>query len=295
MKILITGAAGQLGTELCRQLEAGGSALGPLGERARLATVIPVDIDDADLTCRKQAASLLRHHAPEVVINCAAFTNVNAAETQRDAAFAVNALAPRNLAMACEEVGAKLIHLSTDYVFGGAEGPPFTEADLPGPVSVYGATKLLGEEYVRAFCSRWFIVRTSWLYGRNGNNFVKTMLRLADEKGALTVVDDQRGNPTNAEDLAHHLLKLTPTKEYGLYHCTGTGICSWYDFAVAIMELSGRQVPVTPCKSDDYPSPAKRPANSALEHTMLRATVGDEMRPWREALAHYLSEMKEQL
>ena len=291
MKILITGAAGQLGTELCRQLESCKSALGPLPERLSFASTSAVDIADADLTDRKQAATLLRRTAPEVVINCAAYTNVDGAETDIDAAFAANALAPRNLAMACEEVGAKLIHVSTDYVFSGEGTKPFTEADIPAPQSVYGATKLLGEEYVRSFCSKWFIVRTSWLYGRKGGNFVKTMLKLADEKDELTVVDDQRGNPTNAEDLAHHLLKLAPTKEYGLYHCTGQGTCSWYDFACEIMRLAGKTTTVKPVSSEQYQRPAKRPANSALSHSMMRATVGDEMRPWQQALQAYIEEL----
>lgn len=292
MKILITGAKGQLGRELCRQMQAGGSALGPLPERLDLATVIPVDIEEADLTARKEVATLVRRYAPDVVINCAAFTDVNGAESRRDEAFAANALAPRNLAMACREAEASLIHLSTDYVFGGEGTRPFTEADLPAPASVYGTTKLLGEQYVQYFCNKWFVVRTSWLYGHGGNNFVNTILRLADEKDEIRVVNDQQGNPTNAEDLAHHLLKLVPTKEYGLYHCTGSGVCTWYDLASEIVRLSGKKAKVLPCASDEFPSPAKRPANSALEHGMLRATVGDAMRPWQEALADYISELK---
>ncbi|MDL2293583.1 dTDP-4-dehydrorhamnose reductase [Ruminococcaceae bacterium OttesenSCG-928-D13] len=297
MKILITGAAGQLGKELCVQLEQGGSALGPLPERLQSATVIPVDIADADLTDRRQAAALVRRHAPDAVIHCAAYTNVDGAETDPDTAFAVNALAPRNMAMACEEAGAKLIHLSTDYVFNGTGTRPFTEGDLPAPQSVYGSTKLLGEQYVRAFCTRWFIVRTSWLYGRYGNNFVRTMLRLSAERDELTVVNDQHGNPTSAVDLAHHLLKLTPTKEYGLYHCTGNGTCTWYDFTCEIMQQAGRATKITPVSSAAYAAKAgkpvaNRPANSALEHTMLRATVGDEMRPWKEALAEFIEAEK---
>lgn len=296
MKLLITGANGQLGTELRRQLAAGGSALGPLPERLEYATITTVDIEDADLTDRKQAATLIRRHAPEAVINCAAFTAVDAAESERDAAFAANALAPRNLALACEEVGAKLIHLSTDYVFDGSAAEPYAETARPNPATVYGATKLLGEEYVRQFCTRWFIMRTSWLYGRNGNNFVKTMLRLADERDSISVVDDQHGNPTNAEDLAHHLLQLVPTKHYGLYHCTGKGTCSWYQFTQEIMRLAGKTVGINPCTTDEYTkmlgrSQAARPANSSLEHTMLRLSIGDNMRPWQDALAAYITEL----
>lgn len=291
MKILITGGAGQLGTELQRQIAAGASALGALPAALADVAVTAVDLPDADLTSLPQTRALLAAHHPDVVINCAAFTNVDACESQPDTAFGGNALAARNLAIACEEKGAKLIHLSTDYVFSGTATKPVSEAALPCPQSVYGSTKLLGEQYVQNFCSRWFIVRTSWLYGRNGNNFVKTMLRLAKEKGQLKVVNDQLGNPTNAEDLAHHLLLLTLTEEYGLYHCTGQGICSWYDFAAEIVRLSGIDAQVHPVSSDEFPSPTKRPAYSALDHSMLRATVGDAMRPWKEALADYMQDV----
>ncbi|MDL2252489.1 dTDP-4-dehydrorhamnose reductase [Ruminococcaceae bacterium OttesenSCG-928-I18] len=298
MRILITGANGQLGTELVRQLESGKSALGDIPKVLQGAVVAAVDIEDGDLTKLRVVQGLLAEHTPDVVINCAAFTNVDKCETERDTAFAANALAPRNLAIACEAAGAKLIHISTDYVFNGQGEIPFSEADLPAPRSVYGATKRLGEEYVRAFCSRWFIVRTAWLYGRQGGNFVKTILRVAKEKGELQVVNDQRGNPTNAEDLAHHLLLLAPTEEYGIYHGTGNGICSWYDFASEIVRLSGIKAQVKPCSTDEFYQQAKRqaerPAYSALDHSMLRATVGDHMRPWREALAPYIEEMIQQ-
>lgn len=293
VEILITGAAGQLGTELQRQLKNGGSALGALPEALREAAVTPVDIADADLTSLHEAKTLVKRVAPDVVLNCAAFTNVDLCETEPDKAFAVNALAARNLAMACEQTGAALLHVSTDYVFSGTGDRPFCETDQPAPQSVYGATKLLGEEMVRGFCSRWFILRTAWLYGLEGSNFVKTILRLAREHGQVKVVNDQLGNPTNAEDLAHHMLRLAASEEYGLYHCTGGGVCSWYDFAKEIVRLAGLDVPVNPCTTEEFPRPAKRPAYSALEHTMLRLGPGDAMRPWQEALADYMSKLKE--
>lgn len=295
MKILITGAKGQLGTELQRQLREGGSALGPLPQRLHLASIIPVDIEDGDLTDRHETAGILRRYAPDAVIHCAAYTNVDACEDHFDDAFAVNAIAARNVAMGCEEIGAKMLHVSTDYVFSGQGDSPVSEASSTAPQSAYGRTKLLGEEYVKSLCSRWFIVRTSWLYGRTGNNFVRTIVRVAKEKGALKVVNDQLGNPTNAEDLAHHILSLATTKEFGLYHCTGNGICSWYDFAAEIVRLWGINATVTPCTTEEYASPTKRPAYSALDHTMLRTTIGDNMRPWQEALAHFHSEMKNEL
>ena len=163
---------------------------------------------------------------------------------------------------------------------------------MTAPYSVYGKTKLKGEEYVREFSSKYYIVRTAWLYGYVGKNFVYTMMRLGDEKEELTVVNDQKGNPTHANDLAHHILKLIDTEEYGVYHCTGKGECTWYDFASLIMELSGRNCKVTPVTSDQYKTPAKRPEYSSLDNMMLRCTVGDEMRDWKEALKSFMSNVE---
>jgi len=205
-------------------------------------------------------------------------------EENSDLAFSVNALGARNLAICSEELGAKLIHVSTDYVFNGEGSTPFCEYDLPSPVSVYGKSKYLGEQYIREFSSKYFILRTAWLYGKNGNNFVYTMMKYGNDKGMLKVVDDQRGNPTNAEDLAYHILKLALTEEYGVYHCTGKGECSWYDFACEIIRLAGINCEVNPCTTEEFPRPAKRPAYSSLDNMMLRSTVGDEMRDWKEAL-----------
>lgn len=291
MKIMITGAAGQLGHEIQRQLNLGKSALGDIPYQLQQATVFPVDVADADITNQNEIMHLIRKNEPDVVIHCAAYTSVDKCETDRDTAFKVNALGSRNVAMACELVGAKMIHVSTDYVFSGTATEPVSEADLTMPQSVYGTTKLLAEQYVRDFCSRWFIVRTAWLYGREGNNFVKTIVRLAKEQGSLKVVNDQVGNPTNAEDLTYHMLQLAATEEYGVYHCTGNGICSWYDFAVEIVRLAGVEASIAPVGTDEFPRPAKRPAYSALDHTMLRSTVGDKMRSWQDALADYFKKM----
>ncbi|MBM6916121.1 dTDP-4-dehydrorhamnose reductase [Gemmiger formicilis] len=291
MKILITGCNGQLGTELQAQLRRGESELGPIPDRLKNATVLPVDVDQLDITDRAEVVNFVRRHQPDTIINCAAFTNVDGCETSKDAAFKVNALGPRNLAIAADKINARLIHVSTDYVFSGEGDTPLDECDLPAPRSAYGTTKLLGEQYVQRFCRRHFIVRTAWLYGYNGKNFVKTMINAGKKFGKLTVVNDQLGNPTNAVDLAHHILKLAVSHEYGTYHCTGNGICSWYDFAAEIIRLAGVEATVAPCTTAEYaaahPEAASRPAWSALDNRMLRCTVGDEMRPWQQALAAY--------
>ena len=298
MKVLITGCKGQLGTELQKQLHNGFSEIGPLPEKFRNATVIATDVDTLDITDRDEVLAFVRRHQPDVIISCAAYTNVDGCEQYPEDAFKVNALGPRNLAQAADKVGARIIHVSTDYVFSGQGDHPLDETELPAPVSVYGKTKLLGEHYVQQFCHRHFIVRTAWLYSYTGNNFVFTMMNAGKKFGKLTVVNDQLGNPTNAVDLAHHLLKLAMTHEYGVYHCTGTGVCSWYDFAKEIIRLSGTPATVDPCTSAEYaaknPNAASRPAWSALENRMLACTVGDEMRPWQEALTcffeHYQPE-----
>ena len=248
MNILITGCNGQLGNELAKNLRDGYTELGPIPEELRGAQVVCVDVQEMDITDYNAIVDLVEELDLDLIINCAAYTNVNGCETDSDTAFRVNALGARNLAMAAERFGAKLIHVSTDYVFAGDGSVPYTEWDICNPQSVYGKTKYLGEEYVRDFCSRYFIVRTSWLYGYVGNNFVKTMLKLAREKGGAKVVNDQRGNPTNAADLAHHLLKLAVTEQYGIYHCTGTGECSWYDFASKIVEYAGIPATITPAQ-----------------------------------------------
>ena len=292
MNILITGCNGQLGNELAKNLNNGFTELGPIPEELRGAQVVCVDVQEMDITNYNAVVDLVEELNLDVIINCAAYTNVNGCETDSDTAFRVNALGARNLAMAAERFGAKLIHVSTDYVFAGDGTVPYTEWDPCNPQSVYGKTKYLGEQYVRDFCSRYFIVRTSWLYGYVGNNFVKTMLKLAREKGGAKVVNDQRGNPTNAADLAHHLLKLAVTEQYGIYHCTGTGECSWFDFASKIVEYAGIPATITPCTTEEFPTPAKRPAYSSLDNRMLRNTVGDEMRDWQDALKCYIEHLE---
>ena len=289
MKILITGSNGQLGSELHRILQSGVSELGDIPCELKDAEVTAIDIETLDISDIKAVRDYIRENAPNVIINCAAFTDVNACETQRETALKANAIGPRNLAMAANQIGAKLIHVSTDYVFSGTEEAPRVEWDTCAPQSVYGYSKYLGEQYVREFCDKYFIVRTAWLYGYTGGNFVKTILKAGRERGYLTVVNDQLGNPTNAVDLAYHLLKLAGTEEYGVYHCTNNGTCSWYDFACEFIRLAGISCDINPCTTDEYPTPAKRPAYSSLDNQMLRCTVGDDMRDWKDAITAYMA------
>lgn len=293
MRILITGCRGQLGNELQSIIKSGKSEIGAQPKEICEADVIPVDIDELDITDLSAVEKFVTENKPDVIINSAAMTNVDGCETMQDVAFKVNAIGVRNLAMAAKKIGAKLIHVSTDYVFAGDGTKPYIEWDTVNPQSAYGASKALGEKYALSFNDKTFIVRTSWLYGYIGKNFVKTVRRVIREKGAITVVNDQRGNPTNANDLAHHILKLALTEEYGIYHCTGNGECSWYDFAKKIAEYSGFGDVVKPCTTEEYPSPTKRPAYSSLRNLALECSVGDEMRDWQVALEEYISKVED--
>ena len=295
MKILITGSNGQLGNELQNIIATGKAEIGEVSNKIKNAEVIAVDVDKLDITNLEQVKKVLNEEKPDVVINCAAATNVDGCESNKDLAFKINALGPRNLAMIAEEIGAKIVQVSTDYVFKGVGEVPLDETELVSPVSAYGKTKLAGENFVKEFSNKYFIVRTAWLYGYVGHNFVYTMMKLGKDKEALSVVNDQLGNPTHANDLAYHILKLIETDEYGVYHCTGKGQCSWYDFASEIMKLSERSCKVNPCTSKEYkamyPNSADRPAYSSLDNMMLRCTVADEMRDWREALKTFIDKI----
>lgn len=293
MKILITGAKGQLGNELISIINSGKSEIGDISRYVKKYEVIALDVDKLDITNLSQVKEVVRIENPDVIINCAAATNVDGCETDKEFAFKVNTLGSRNLAIAAEENDSKLVQVSTDYVFSGStQETPFTEFDLTSPYSVYGKTKLEGEKFVRELCSKYFIVRTAWLYGYVGHNFVYTMRKLGQERDKLTVVNDQTGNPTNANDLAHHILKLIETEEYGIYHCTGNGECTWYDFAKKIIELSNIDCEVIPCTSEQFKTVAKRPEYSSLDNMMLRCTVGDEMRNWEDAIESFINNLK---
>lgn len=278
MKILITGGNGQLGREFQKQLANGQDY-----------EVVMTDCSTLDITNMDQVESLLNLHAADIVINCAAYTAVDQCEEDIEQAYKVNAIGPKNLAIVCEKLGAKLVQLSTDYVFDGKEDVARQEDDLTGPQTVYGKSKLLGEEYVKTFCSKHFIVRTAWLYG-DGNNFVQTMIRLADNDAEISVVGDQFGSPTSTKDLAKAIIGLMPTQYYGTFHGVCLGECSWYDFAKKIFELRGLDVPVKKVTSQEFVRPAKRPKYSVLDNFMLKIYGLNSFRHWEESLEDYLKE-----
>ncbi|MDF2635460.1 MAG: rmlD 1 [Pelosinus sp.] len=274
MKILVTGANGQLGREIARQ--------------GRGHELLLTDADTLDITNGEAVNSYFSAIKPQVVIHCAAYTNVDGAEVDLDRAFRVNVVGAQNIAAGCLEAGARMVYVSTDYVFDGEIQEPYREFDPVNPQSVYGHTKWQGEEMVRQILGRHFIVRTAWLYG-DGNNFVRTMLKLAQTNDTLRVVHDQVGTPTSTVDLARAIFKLVSSNAYGTYHATCQGQCSWYEFACEIFRQSGSEVKVIPVTSEEFVRPAKRPKHSVLDNYMLRMTVGDPMREWQEALCEYLN------
>lgn len=270
MKVLVTGAGGQLGLELVELLPGNGH------------DVIALARGDLDVADARAVARALEEHAPDLVINAAAYTNVDGSETETELAYQANALGPRNLAQLCEREGRELLHVSTNYVFDGESQRPYEPFDPPNPISAYGRTKLAGEECVRDLCSRWYIVRSAGVYGR-GHNFVRTMLRVGQERDSLKVKNDEYVSPTYARDLARGVLEVAESRLYGLYHVTNAGSCSWHEFAGEIFRLAGVEVEVIPVPSSDYPLPAARPANGVL------STLGSpRLRHWREALAEFL-------
>ena len=285
LEILVTGADGQLGRSL-RRLGAAGA------NRYTFTDVAELDITDADAVRRQ-----FGEHRYDVVINCAAYTNVERAEAEEEAADRLNRLAVRHLAQAAAATGATLIHISTDYVFDGHASTPYTEEAAPGPLNAYGRTKLAGEEEIAAAGCRALIFRTAWLYSEFGGNFLKTMLRLTAEKEHINVVADQIGTPTYAGDLALALFSIVEGGYYtgreGIYHFTDEGACSWYDFAVEIARAAGHDTcRIEPCRTADYPTRALRPAYSLLDKSKVRRTFGLEIPHWRESMLYCLMRLK---
>jgi len=276
MRVLVIGAAGQLGSEVSSRL----------AQDFDLISATRVDLDIADL---EAARRFVQKAKPDVVINVAAYTDVDGCETNEERAFRVNAVGARNVAMSSHDAGAKLVHISTDYVFDGKKEISYVEHDSPNPLNVYGWSKLVGEQMVKEQNPRAFILRVAWLYGSRGKNFVNTMLSLAKERDELKVVDNQRGTPTFAGDVARQIERLIRTDRYGLYHCTSQGSCTWYEFAQEIFRLAPVPVRLVPVTTAEFPRPARRPANSVLDNFMLRVEGLDIMPEWRESLAGFLS------
>ncbi len=276
--LIITGCNGQLGRAINKELE--GSSEYKL---------VNTDVEELDITDVNAVLAFVREHRPYAILNCAAYTAVEACETERDLAYKINAVGPRNLSLAAAETGAKLVQVSTDYVFAGDGDHPYEEFDLTYPQGVYGASKLAGENYVKEFADRYFIIRTAWLYGE-GKNFVRTMLRLSETNDKVRVVNDQFGCPTSAKELAKAILYLLPTDNYGLFHGTCEGSCSWADFASEIFRLAGKSTVVEGISTEEYGAKVKRPAYSVLDNYMFRLTTDFQFAHWKDALREYMEE-----
>ena len=281
MKILVTGVNGQLGYDVCRILSDRG-----MEHRG-------VDVADFDLTDPAAVQGYLAAYRPDAVIHCAAYTAVDQGEDDPARMLAVNADGTRFLAEAAAQLGAKLLFVSTDYVFAGNGTTPYRPEDPTAPLSAYGHSKVLGEEAVRSLLPTHFIVRTSWVFGINGNNFVKTMLRLAQTRDELTVVCDQIGSPTYSYDLAGLLCDMIASDRFGTYHATNEGLCSWAEFAAEIMRQSGKKTVIRPIPAAEYPSRAKRPYNSRLSKDKLTENGFLRLPDWKDALSRFLKEIEE--
>ena len=280
MKVLVTGYAGQLGWDTVRLLEARGIECRG------------VDVQDFDLTDAAAVLDYVRGYRPDAVVHCAAYTNVDKAESAPEVCAAVNGMGTLNMVRAALSVGAKLVFISTDYVFPGTGDQPWKVDDPYGPQNVYGMSKVQGEDAVRSLMTRFFILRTSWVFGKNGHNFVRTMLRLGAEKKEIRVVNDQIGSPTYTQDLARVICDLLPTEKYGIYHVRNEGYMSWYDFAVMIMDKAALPCRVLPVPSSEYPTPARRPLNSRLDGSRLAEAGIAPMPSVEDALTRYLAELR---
>ena len=274
-RILVLGARGMLGAAMCKALEG-------IGE------LTAWDIDELDITERRAVIDALQGLAPDEVVNCAGITDVDGCESRVESAMAVNSLAPGHIAEACARSGARLTHISTEYVFDGRSGRDYTEEDRPNPLSVYGRSKLAGEQAVKAAGCRFAVIRTQWLYGAGGKNFVDTIKSLIERKQDLRVVNDQIGRPTWARDLAAALGTFLRTDGEGVYHLAASGACSWYDVAVAVADMIGIPGQIDPVSTSEFPRPAARPLRAVLDCSRIRREHGIALRHWRDALAEYL-------
>lgn len=275
MKLIVTGANGQLGKDVVRLAKQQGFEVYGFGR------------EEMDVTSLEQVRKHVKTIKPDAIIHCAAYTKVDLAEEEIEQAYRVNAGGTRNVAVSGEEIGAKVCYISTDYVFDGTSSSPYQEYDRTNPLNVYGKSKLAGEELTKTLCSKYFIVRTSWVYGQEGHNFVKTMLRLAKERKEISVVDDQIGSPTYTVHLAGFLLQLVRSDYYGVYHASNTGSCSWYEFAKAIFQYANLDIAVKPIPTEQFPVKAKRPKFSVLNHIAIRTNGFDPLPHWQEGLKEF--------
>lgn len=277
--VLITGILGQLGYDLAKELTRRG------------VEYIAPSLEELELTTEAGAKNFILDKKPDIVVHCAAYTAVDKAESEKELAITVNGFGTRWVAEACREVDAKMIYISTDYVFGGDGHTPYEVDYEKKPVNMYGQSKLLGEDAVRMLLEKYFIVRTSWVFGINGHNFIKTMLRLAETKKKLEVVNDQFGSPTYTVDLARLLADMLATEKYGIYHASNEGFCSWADFAREIFEQAGIEIEVDGIPTIEYPTPARRPFNSRLSKKSLDEAGFDRLPTWQDAVKRYLVEL----
>ena len=280
MRVLVTGAGGMLAQDL----------LPCLLEREYEALGLPHH--ELDITDPGAVITTVNNLEPDLVINCAAYTDVDKAEEEEHLALMVNGLAVQNLCLACQKSDIPLVHFSTDYVFNGNKESPYTIFDAPDPIGAYGRTKLLGETYILLLLSKFYIIRTAWLFGRHGRNFIETMLKLGQSRKSISVVDDQKGCPTWTCHLAEATAGLIETGRYGIYHVTNSEPTTWFGFAQEIFRLSGIDIEVVPTTTDNFPRPAKRPYNSVLDPFPIIEVLGREMPTWREALKEYLLQRK---
>ena len=282
MRVLVTGVKGQLGYDIVKECEKRGIE------------AIGVDVAEMDITDADKVREVITNAKVDAVMHCAAYTAVDAAEENVELCRKVNATGTENIAKVCKELDIKMVYISTDYVFNG-EGEHFWQPDEERqPLNVYGQTKYEGELAVETYLEKYFTVRIAWVFGINGNNFIKTMLRLGKERGAVSVVNDQVGSPTYTYDLAKLLVDMVQTEKYGRYHATNEGICSWYEFACEIFKQAGMDVAVTPVDSSAFPVKAKRPKNSRMSKEKL-VEMGFSLLPtWQDALGRYLKELEQQ-
>ncbi|WP_040204217.1 dTDP-4-dehydrorhamnose reductase [Neobacillus jeddahensis] len=280
MKVVVTGAAGQLGQDVVLELT------------RKNHEAIGTDRNQLDITNEAEVFSFINEVKPDVILHCAAYTNVDAAEENEDLAYQINASGTEYLAKAAQQIGAKMLYISTDYVFDGTASEPYEVDEQTKPLGAYGRTKLAGEELLQKHLRESFIVRTAWVFGIHGHNFVKTMLRLGEERGEVGVVHDQVGSPTYTVDLAKFMVELMETDKYGIYHATNSGVCSWYEFAVEIFKQAGLNVTVNPLTSDQFPRPAARPNYSVLSKKKIEERGLTSLRDWEDALTAYLQETK---